>query len=102
MRKCKECGGKMKEIDFSSVPEIKHTKSTGKAYECKKCGDIESDRESSRRLREELTSDKSVKIDRTIWEKISTFVRKHKAEYPSMKFFTQKAVLEKLRRETKA
>ncbi len=102
MKKCKECGGEMKEIDFSSIPEIRHTKSTGKAYECKKCGDIELDRESSRRLRDELTLNKTIKIDRTIWEKISTFVRKHRTEYPSMKFFTQKAVVEKLRRESKA
>ncbi|MDI6916293.1 MAG: hypothetical protein QMC80_00675 [Thermoplasmatales archaeon] len=102
MKKCKECDGEMKEIDFSSIPEIKHTKIAGKAYECKKCGDIELDMETSRKLRKKLISDKSVKIDRTIWEKINTFIRKHRTEYPSMKFFTQKAVTEKLRRESKA
>ena len=102
MKKCKECGEEMKEIDFSSIPEIKHTKSTGKTYECKKCGDIELSEESSRRLREELIPDKSVKIDKIIWEKINTFIRKYRTEYPSMKFFTQKAVLEKLRRENRA
>lgn len=97
--KCKQCKSEMKEIDFSEIGEIH---SEGKAYECEECGYIELDKNSSAKLRNELKNakkDKAVKIDRELWAKVYEFVEENKDKYPTMKFFTQKAILEKLEKE---
>ncbi|MBI4361707.1 MAG: hypothetical protein HY558_00885 [Euryarchaeota archaeon] len=63
--KCTTCGGPLREIDFSRIPEIHHEpKRHGRAYECAKCGDIELDAGTSVRLRRELrprAADKAIK-----------------------------------------
>ena len=104
MEKCLDCGSKLKEIDFSkSKAGYKHdSKKHGRAFKCSKCNTVYFDESTSKRLSKEIekaTKDKLIKVDEETWNEVKQFVKTHKRDYPSMKFFTQKALLEKLSRE---
>ena len=104
MQKCIECGSNLIEIDFSkSKTDYKHTADKhGRAFKCKKCNLIYLDEKTSEKIEKELKKaikDKQIKVDGEVWEEVSKFVKGHKKAYPSIKFFTQRALLEKMSRE---
>ena len=99
--KCKDCELEMVEIDFTQITEIEHNREKdGRAYECTKCGNIEIDIKTSLKIKREMNTlkDKTIKIDGTVWKSLNEFVRENKNKYPSMKYFAQIAILEKLRK----
>ena len=104
MEKCIECGSKLVEIDFSkSKAGYKHSPDKhGRAFKCTKCNLIYLDDKTSERIEHELKKaikDKQIKVDGEVWEEVDKFVKSHKKAYPSIKFFTQRALLEKMSRE---
>jgi hypothetical protein len=102
--KCKDCGAAMRELDFSKVPELELESGVdGVVYECKRCGTIEPDEKLSTMLTAEMrnsSADKTIKVDRNVWERVNHHIKKHRTSYPSLKFFTQRALLEKLEKES--
>lgn len=105
MDRCIDCGSKLIEIDFSkSKADYKHnTKKHGRAFKCKKCNIVFFNAKTSRQVKNELEKapkDKLIKVDKSIWEEVHAFVSKRKRDYPSIKFFAQRALVEKILRET--
>ncbi len=80
------------------------------SYRCSNCGDffIEEKKKKSTSAPEESAKtvsgrkesyDKHIKVHKDVWEMASDFVRNNKIMYPSIKFFTQQAIMEKIKRE---
>jgi len=101
---CKKCNEELISMILGS-DEGKETIS----YRCSNCGDffieereIEPETSSEKPVppRKE-NADKHIKVHKDVWEMASDFVRKNKLMYPSIKFFTQQAIMEKIRREKK-
>jgi hypothetical protein len=80
------------------------------SYRCSNCGDFFIE---EREIKSATTSteadtvvserkesvDKHIKVHKDVWGMASDFVRKNKIMYPSIKFFTQQAIMEKINRE---
>lgn len=101
-----ECGSKLVELDMSKSKSGLRagSKAPGRAFKCPKCNIIYFDEHTSAKVKKDLNKaikDKLIKVDESIWQDVQVFVRDHKCNYPSVKFFTQKALLEKLARESK-
>ena len=107
MANCKKC----KEELISMILDSDEEKETI-SYRCSNCGDffieekkieptaatMETDTIVSGRKE---SVDKHIKVHKDVWEMASEFVRKNKIMYPSIKFFTQQAIMEKIKREKK-
>ena len=104
MTACKKCNEQL----ISMVLESDEEKETI-SYRCANCGDFfieEREIESSPASKEPATAvpprtesvDKHIKVHRDVWEMANEFVREHKIMYPSIKFFTQQAIMEKIKR----
>ena len=105
MKACKKCDVELLGMVLSSDDE-KETIS----YRCPSCGDVfieETEKipvqspvaEKSGTLDRPQGGDKHIKVHRDIWSMANKFVQENKIMYPSIKFFTQQAIIEKIRKE---
>ncbi len=106
MRNCGKCDVPMLSMVLTS-DETTETVS----WRCPSCGDVlidmrqkepevvEEKEEKKRPSAGRKARDKHVKIHEEVWEMANDFVSNNKIMYPSIKFFTQQAIMEKIRRE---
>lgn len=105
MENCEKCGVSLLKMVLSSDEESEMI-----SYRCPSCGDafIKEEPKQPLDIEEEGTTptptrkisiDKHVKIHRDIWHMANDFVQENKIMYPSIKFFTQQAIIEKIKRE---
>ena len=105
MKACKKCSVELLGMVLSSDDE-KETVS----YRCPSCGDFfieETEKipeqppvaEKTERSDQPRGGDKHIKVHRDIWSMANKFVQENKIMYPSIKFFTQQAIIEKIGKE---
>ena len=106
METCKGCGVQLIGMVLSSDDKTETI-----SYRCPSCGDFflkEKERipERSQEIQKvEMStlskgSDKHIKVHRDVWSMAHNFVQDNKIMYPSIKFFTQQAIIEKIRKES--
>jgi hypothetical protein len=99
LKKCPECGSTLKVTKYGKPGSRKKDK---KALHCEKCHSYYLDNKTWEKLEEEMDEaerTKLIRVSKDIWDEANKFVRKNKTEYPSLKYFTQKALREKIARE---
>lgn len=105
MKNCDKCGINMLSMVLSS-----NENSETLSWRCPSCGDVLIDmREKEpeppateaieREEPKKKAKDKHVKVHEEVWTMASEFVRTNRIMYPSIKFFTQQAIMEKIKRE---
>ena len=105
MKNCEKCGVSLLQMVLSSDEKTEMI-----SYRCPSCGDAfikEEQKLPPEIVKEDATTaqkrkrsiDKHVKIHRDIWHMANEFVQENKISYPSIKFFTQQAIIEKIKRE---
>ncbi len=105
MKNCEKCGVSLLQMVLSSDEKTEMI-----SYRCPSCGDafikevqkqlpkIEEEDATTAQTRKRSV-DKHVKVHRDIWNMANEFVQENKIMYPSIKFFTQQAIIEKIKME---